>query len=88
MRNTLSCFQRIISLYFIGNDSKEDTPVPIPNTEVKLFNAEDSVSENRKLLIFFCVFLLFIIHFIYVNFIFDLHCQPIKFDKKYHFKKD
>ena len=32
---------------FIGNDSKEDTPVPIPNTEVKLFHAEDSVSENR-----------------------------------------
>ena len=42
---------------FIGGDSKEDTPVPIPNTEVKLFNAEDSVSENRKLLIFFCIFL-------------------------------
>ena len=31
-----------------------DTPVPIPNTEVKHFNAEDSVSENRKLPIFFC----------------------------------
>ena len=53
MRDTLSCFQRIISLYFIGNDSKEDTPVPISNTEVKLFYAEDSVSENRKLPIFF-----------------------------------
>ncbi len=39
---------------FIGNDSKVDTPVPIPNTEVKHFNAEDSVSENRKLPIFFC----------------------------------
>ena len=28
---------------FIGDDSKEDTPVPIPNTEVKLFNGENSV---------------------------------------------
>ena len=40
---------------FIGNDSKVDTPVPIPNTAVKHFNAEDSVSENRKLPIFFCL---------------------------------
>ena len=31
-----------------------DTPVPIPNTEVKHFNGEDSVSENNKLPIFFC----------------------------------
>ena len=38
---------------FIGDDSKEDTPVPISNTEVKLFNGEDSVSENSKLPIFF-----------------------------------
>ena len=41
----------------IGNDSKEGTPVPIPNTEVKLFYAEDSVSENRKLPIFFALIL-------------------------------
>ena len=32
---------------WIGNDSNEDTPVPISNTEVKLINAEDSESENR-----------------------------------------
>ena len=38
---------------FIGDDSKVDTPVPIPNTEVKHFNGEDSVSENSKLPIFF-----------------------------------
>ncbi len=25
-----------------GGDSKEDTPVPIPNTEVKLFSVESS----------------------------------------------
>ena len=25
-----------------GDNSKEDTPVPIPNTEVKLFSAEDT----------------------------------------------
>ena len=32
------------------------TPVPIPNTEVKHSNAEDSESENRKLpRIFFCI---------------------------------
>ena len=30
-----------------SNDSKEDTPVPIPNTEVKLFHADNSVSEDR-----------------------------------------
>ena len=60
MSNTLSCFQRIISLYFIGNDSKEDTPVPISNTEVKLFNGEDSVSENSKLPIFFVFFELYL----------------------------
>ena len=43
---------------FIGNDSKVDTPVPIPNTEVKHFNGEDSLRENSKLPIFFCIFLL------------------------------
>ena len=51
-------FQRIISLnkiyvYKIGDDSKVDTPVPIPNTEVKHFNGENSVSEDSKLPIFF-----------------------------------
>ena len=30
-----------------GYYCKEGTPVPISNTEVKLFSAEDSVSENR-----------------------------------------
>ena len=36
-----------------GDDSEEDTPVPIPNTEVKLFCAEDTWWEtawkNRSL---------------------------------------
>ena len=36
-----------------GDDSIEDTPVPIPNTEVKLFCAEDTwrvtARENRSL---------------------------------------
>ena len=45
--------ENYFSIYFIGDDSKEDTPVPIPNTEVKHFNGEDSVSENSKLPIFF-----------------------------------
>ena len=41
---------------FIGNDSKVDTPVPIPNTEVKHFNGENSLRENSKLpIFFFCI---------------------------------
>ena len=28
-----------------GDDGKEDPPVPIPNTEVKLFNAESTYGE-------------------------------------------
>ena len=45
--------ENYFSIYFIGDDSKVDTPVPIPNTEVKHFNGEDSVSENSKLPMFF-----------------------------------
>ena len=41
-----------------------DTPVPIPNTEVKHFNANDSVSENRKLQILF----FYIFYSIYIEF--------------------
>ena len=33
-----------------------DTPLPIPNREVKHFNGENSVSEDSKLPIFFCLF--------------------------------
>ena len=36
----------------IGDDSKVDTPLPIPNREVKHFNGENSVSEDSKLPIF------------------------------------
>ena len=33
-----------------GDDGKVDTPVPIPNTEVKHFNADGStMCESRKL---------------------------------------
>ena len=36
-----------------GGDGKKDTPVPMPNTEVKLLNAESSwwetACEDRKL---------------------------------------
>ena len=35
-----------------GDNNNEDTPVPIPNTEVKLINAEDTCGlpcwKNRK----------------------------------------
>ena len=37
---------------FIGDDSKVDTPLPIPNREVKHFYGENSVSEDSKLPIF------------------------------------
>ncbi len=44
-----------------GDDSKEDTPVPISNTEVKLFSAEDTwwetAWENRTLPVFFNLYL-------------------------------
>ena len=50
--------ENYFSINFIGDDSKVDTPVPIPNTEVKHFNGEDSLRENSKLPIFFCIFLL------------------------------
>ena len=39
----------------IGDDSKVDTPLPIPNREVKHFNGENSVSEDSKLPIFLLV---------------------------------
>lgn len=43
-----------------GGDSKKDTPVPMPNTEVKLLNAESSwwetACEGRQLP---CSFLIF-----------------------------
>ena len=50
-----------------------DTPVPISNTEVKHFNADDSVSENRKLPIFFYlkVNIVEILTFFYYNYIGD-----------------
>lgn len=65
--------ENYFSIYFIGNDSKVDTPVPIPNTAVKHFNADDSVSENRKLPIFFYlkVNIIEILTFFYYNYIGD-----------------
>ena len=44
------------NVYFVntsGGDSKEDPPVPMPNTEVKLLNVDDTwrvtARESRKL---------------------------------------
>ena len=41
------------NLWFFGGDSEEETPVPIPNTEVKLFCADGTawatVWESRSL---------------------------------------
>ena len=40
-----------------GDDGEVDTPVPIPNTEVKHFSAEDStMCENRSLPGKSCIF--------------------------------
>ena len=42
-----------------GSDSMMDTPVPIPNTEVKHHNGDDStLCENSKLPVLFFYFLL------------------------------
>ena len=49
---------------FIGDDSKEDTPVPIPNTVVKLFNGENSVKAKIASCQFFFAFK-------YINYIID-----------------
>ena len=50
----LYSFERTVSQGFSG-DSYEDTPVPMPNTVVKLINAEstwlEAAWEDRKLLI-------------------------------------
>ena len=54
-------------IHLIGDDSKVDTPLPIPNREVKHFNGENSVSEDSKLPIFFCLFLFLSLAFITNN---------------------
>ena len=51
-------FRELFSLIFwIGNDSNEDTPVPISNTEVKLINGENSVKAKIASCQFFFLFL-------------------------------
>ena len=49
-----------VIIYLIGDDSKVDTPLPIPNREVKHFNGENSVSEDSKLPIFFLLIFFFL----------------------------
>ena len=34
-------------IYFFGGYRKEETPVPIPNTEVKLFSADGTARETE-----------------------------------------
>ena len=51
---SLSSFEGIILItYMFGDNSEEVTPVPIPNTEVKLFSADGnwglSPCESRTL---------------------------------------
>ena len=38
----------IFLLLISGDNSEEDTPVPIPNTEVKLFSADDTWREAAR----------------------------------------
>ena len=59
-------------IHLIGDDSKVDTPLPIPNREVKHFNGENSVSEDSKLPIFFCTFLFIYMYIKTVIFIFTV----------------
>ena len=49
-------FRELFLYILVSNDSRVGTPVPIPNTEVKHSNADDSVCENRKLLTIFFVY--------------------------------
>ena len=37
-----------IFLSFFGGHGKEETPVPIPNTEVKLFSADGTARETAR----------------------------------------
>ena len=47
MRHIILVFRELLKIdKFLGEDSEEDTPVPIPNTAVKLFSADDS--DKRK----------------------------------------
>ena len=39
---------KIFLLLISGDNSEEDTPVPIPNTEVKLFSADDTWREAAR----------------------------------------
>ena len=37
-----------MNFHISGDYSEEDTPVPIPNTEVKLFSADDTWRETAR----------------------------------------
>ena len=67
-----------VIIHLIGDDSKVDTPLPIPNREVKHFNGENSVSEDSKLPIFFCLILLiFLMSFFLFIFMLLLYLEDI-----------
>ena len=54
-----------------------DTPVPISNTEVKHFYADDSVCKNRESPIFFCLLIDELSIFLYANLLNLLHILVI-----------
>jgi HAMP domain-containing protein len=60
MAGTLYGFEGITLKKISGGNSEKDTPVPIPNTEVKLLSADDTwmatSRESRSLPEFFIIY--------------------------------
>ena len=70
--------ENYFSINYIGDDSKVDTPVPIPNTEVKHFNADGSKFNLARVgrcqalsLINLHIFIYSLFSWILLKFIFD-----------------
>ena len=67
-----------VIIHLIGDDSKVDTPLPIPNREVKHFNGENSVSEDSKLpIFFFAIFYSLFVSFFLLFFMLKLYLEDI-----------
>ena len=48
MSYKIFCIVELIKLTESGDDGEEDPPVPIPNTEVKLFSADGTWWETAR----------------------------------------
>ncbi len=72
-----------MNFHISGDYSEEDTPVPIPNTEVKLFSADDTWRETAResrtspvyrkkcTVIYLTVHFLFLMKQVLITFLFD-----------------